>query len=917
MELQHLTRLGKRIGLSVIFLSLIPASIVKAQVVPDGTLKSTVETIQELMKIDGGLTEGSNLFHSFEEFNIPEGMEASFENALEIENIFTRVTGDSASTINGTLSAQGGANLFLMNPNGIVFGQDASINIGGSFIATTADNIQFQDGAEFAASPTEDPTPLLTNEIPIGLGFGSYSNSGAITVNGAGNQLTQEATNEPTSVDTSLNGLQVDAGNTLGLIGNSINIDGGIINPSDANVELIGATEGLVSIEDLNDALGFSSEEVVSSGDVSLSQQALVGNNGRVNVSGNNLSITDGSKIISLNQDDSEGSNISINADSSLTLNGITPSSDDVRSGIQADTVGVGRAGDIDIKTPELVLKDGARIGANTFGDGNGGNVSIEADSINLSENPIIINASTYGAGDAGSIDVNTNNLKVADGGLISSATRGSGRGGNVSVNANDIELTGATPEVGNFSSISALSLAEGDAGSVNVDTSTLRISDGGAVSTTAVAGGSAGNTTVNASESIRVEGDAGQESSISSSVFAVPNFEPTGNAGKLSINTPSLTIANGAVVGVNNQGAGEGGNLFISSENIELDTEGSISSATVSGQGGNITIDTDNLQIDNQSTIEATADNQGGGGNININATNITAKKNSDISANAEGGDGGNITIDTETLLGLDNSDITANAVEGDGGNINITATSILGFEERPELTPLSDITASSDFGVDGTVTINSPETNAEEDVQVSAKKPETPLTPLEFVKGCQLPEGILTTRGRGVPESPYPFPFGHLSYDEDVYKKAEETLKRERLRQQREEQKNGISKREAEERRQERELAMLREKQRLLPNRHAHLKYEVTDDREVGPMLLPAPQGRLVGDPDGRTDKNAIPIFYSQSNELPPISQEKRLRQEGNVLVINPDGSQHFVRMFLMSHPTEEMCQNTVGRN
>ena len=125
LQLLHMPTHLFKIGLSLVMGMVTVPHEASAQVVPDGTLKSTVETIQELMKIDGGLREGSNLFHSFEEFNIPEGMEASFENALEIENIFTRVTGDSAPSINGTLSAQGGANLFLMHPNGIVFGQNA------------------------------------------------------------------------------------------------------------------------------------------------------------------------------------------------------------------------------------------------------------------------------------------------------------------------------------------------------------------------------------------------------------------------------------------------------------------------------------------------------------------------------------------------------------------------------------------------------------------------------------------------------------------------------------------------------------------------------------------------------------------------------------------------------------------------
>ena len=903
MERKHLNRLGKRISLSVIFFLSYPANLVKAQVVPDGTLKSTVETIQELMKIDGGLRDGSNLFHSFEEFSIPEGMEASFENALEIENIFTRVTGDSASSINGTLSAQGGANLFLMNPNGIVFGQDASINIGGSFIATTADSIQFADETEFAATETEDFTPLLTNEIPIGLGFGSNSNSGTITVNGVGNQIESESLRTPTRIGTNSDGLKVNSGETLALVGDRVNLNGGIVTTEGGAIEIVGVEEGTVGI---NQDFQLDYSNIDSLGTVELEQQALISNTGKqssdISITGADISIEDGSKVLLQNNADVSPGNLEVSASDSVVLEGTSDTG--VGSGIQAQTTSAEKAGNINLDTQRLVLKDGSRVGSNTYGNGEGGDTRISAtESVEIVGNSAnIINASTYSLGDAGSINLTTNKLRITEGGGISSSTLDSGNGGNLNIEANSIELIGNLSEPNSLSAISAVSFSpQGNAGSVTVTTDTLEIVDGGAISTTSIGDGAAGNVTVDALKKIEISGQTESfPSAISSAVVTGGDLEfraqigvsenPSGSSGSVSVNTPSLEIVEGGEISVANEGVGSVGTLSINADDINLDESGSITAASASG-------------------------NQAGGGNININATNITAKKNSDISASATGGDGGNITIDTETLLGLNNSDITANAVEGDGGNINITATSILGYQERPELTFFSDITASSEFGVDGTVTINSPETNAEEEIEIVAKKVEVLIVPLEFIKGCRLPGGILQTRGRGVPESPYPSPFGYLSHDEDVYKLAEETLRQERLKQQREEQKNGIREQEARERKQQRELAMLRERQRNLPNRHSHLMYEVTDDRDVGAMLLPAPKGKLVGDPSGRTDKNAIPVFLSQSNELPPISREKRLRSEGNVLVVNPDGSQHFVRMFITEHPTEQMCQSTVG--
>jgi filamentous hemagglutinin family protein len=130
-------------------------SIVSAQIIPDETLaaESSVVTPDNIRGIESGLAEGealrvrisggairgSNLFHSFREFNIGEGKGGYFENPAAIENIFSRVTGSNPSNILGTLGVLGNANLFFLNPNGILFGPNASLDLRGSFLATTAD----------------------------------------------------------------------------------------------------------------------------------------------------------------------------------------------------------------------------------------------------------------------------------------------------------------------------------------------------------------------------------------------------------------------------------------------------------------------------------------------------------------------------------------------------------------------------------------------------------------------------------------------------------------------------------------------------------------------------------------------------------------------------------------------------------
>ena len=153
--------------------------------------------------INGGDRVGDNLFHSFREFSILEGGSASFDNAADIQNIVGRVTGNNASNIDGGIRAQGNANLFLINPNGIIFGTEASLRIGGSFIASTADSIQFVDGVSFSATDSQSQ-PQLTLSLPFGLQFG-----GATT-----NIINQGR-------------LEVNPGNTLALVGSDIFIQGG------------------------------------------------------------------------------------------------------------------------------------------------------------------------------------------------------------------------------------------------------------------------------------------------------------------------------------------------------------------------------------------------------------------------------------------------------------------------------------------------------------------------------------------------------------------------------------------------------------------------------------------------------------------------------------------------------------------
>lgn len=160
-----------------------------SQIIPDQSLpmNSVVTKSGLTHTITGGTTRGVNLYHSFQEFSVPFNNTAYFNNASHVQNIVTRVTGNSTSNIDGLIKANGNANLFLLNPQGITFGTNAKLDIGGTFVGTTASNFKLTDGSEFSATNPQAP-PLLTSNITQGLQYG-MSNQGA-TITNQGNLST-------------------------------------------------------------------------------------------------------------------------------------------------------------------------------------------------------------------------------------------------------------------------------------------------------------------------------------------------------------------------------------------------------------------------------------------------------------------------------------------------------------------------------------------------------------------------------------------------------------------------------------------------------------------------------------------------------------------------------------------------------
>lgn len=701
-----------------------------AQIKPDLTLdreNSVVEQKrfgdgQKRKLIRGGAERGTNLFHSFKEFNIGVGESVYFAQPTTIKNIFTRVTGGKISQIFGNLGVLGNANLYFVNPSGIVFGKNATLDIKGSFLATTADKILFTDGREFNA--VNPGNPILTINVPIGLGF--TSKSGDIKVEGTGHNL-NFYNFFPTDNPISNNGLISQPGNTLALVGGNIIFDGGVVKAPNGHIELGSVSSGIVTFDLTNSQWQFNYEQVQKFQNItfkSLSLADVSGSNpGEISVQGNQLLITKASNLFIQNLENGKDGSIKVNVSKLIVSGGlvrdelILPGSPNALelasqgiiiteaitvptftpSSIAIENLSKKHGSNINITASQIIVDSGAQIGSKGF-SGIGGTINIKSENIQVIGStgdlgfskrnidlPSRIGSSVLFEGSGGNVNISAKNILIKNGANMGSLTLGTGASGDIELKvSNSIKIIGASPFSLAASSLTSTSLSEGNSGKISLFTGKLILQKGGSVFTSAFAEGNAGQVNINAS-TIKLQGvdlTGTYASQIRSSVYSpLSNFKsffvlpetPTGNSGDVTINSRNLRISERAVISVQNQGTGNAGSLSINSDNISLSTQGSVNAATLFGQGGNIQIKSKNLLINN-GEITATAGDLGNGGNINI---------------------------DTDILVGLNNSSIVANAFQGNGGNIQIQTAGLF-------ISDTTLIQASSRLGIDGQVQIN-----------------------------------------------------------------------------------------------------------------------------------------------------------------------------------------------------------------
>ena len=720
---------------SIIGVSFLASTSVNSQIIPDrtlgneGSILSLEQTINGIPShlIEGGTRRGGNLFHSFQQFNINEGKGAYFANPEGVVNIFSRVTGANTSQIMGKLGVLGNANLFFLNPHGIVFGANSSLNIRGSFIASTADSIIFDNGFGFSATHPQE-VPLLTINTPIGLQTGA--NPQAII------NRSQAENSEGKKI-----GLRIEPQQKIIFIGGNINLEGGIISAEGGQIEL--ASIGENSRINYGSTLDYST--ALTFGDINLTQGSILDvdgeQQGEIRIQGRNLLLTDGSLIDADNSTASPGKPINITTSESVELVGSGASAGD--SQISIAPFAQGNGGNLTITTQRLTLRDGAYIIGNVAQNATGkaGVITINATELVELKGQVadgsfpsdieLGTGSNSPSGRAGTIIINTKFLQVQDGGFITTSSFRSSPadGGNINIFASEsVELSGVfrggNGAAGLFAQVNPGT--RGNAGQIRVETKRLNVTNGGQISISTQSVGNAGQMIINATESIEVKGGGLREdgsrfnSGLFSSVGRRDITNSSGQGGNIILNTGKLVVDQ-APITAQTFGSGDGGSILINAQEISILNGGVISANTFGkGQGGSVNLNVqDSLSLSGsgqlftppgitdipitKSAIFVASEGSGNAGNIKIKASNIQLDTATTISASTIDAQGGNVDLNTRNSLILRNGSSITAASEGIGnaGNLNLQGGQI-------ELYDGSTLQTTTTSGEGGDISIN-----------------------------------------------------------------------------------------------------------------------------------------------------------------------------------------------------------------
>ncbi|MGF1538321.1 MAG: filamentous hemagglutinin N-terminal domain-containing protein, partial [Elainellaceae cyanobacterium] len=632
--------------------------------------------------IRGGDARGQNLFHRFRQFDIPAGSEAYFANPAGIENILGRVNNPmgTPSQILGTLGVDGPANLFLLDSNGILFGENARLDVQGSFFASTADDVRLENGVRAFESLDNDITADDLTVDPRAFIFNQLQpDRGDIRV-----ETLPPDPEDPTTADR---GIVVPDGESLILLGSNVEVDGGYLRAPGGRIQIgaVAETPGNrgVRLRFVPDVQEFRlrAGNNVEFADVTFENGAIA------DVTITETSERDGGNIVisGRNVDILSGSNFCAGVGGAENCGG--------EVGLQAGSENT-RPGNIFIEASDTVTIQGAgtRIGNNI---NPGGQIDPTADIFEAIE--MLDSPDTEEPIDVlfGSILIFGNDIDIKRGARITTSTSGIGNAGVVFLSGNTVSLDAAlSPQnepTGLFSSVlsgqDGQEDGRGNAGGIVVLAgSTYSQTNGALVVSGTFADGDAGQIEITAGDILIA--DPGTE--ITSSVFGPSfGFMGVGDAGGITLSaTNSFTITNEAVIRSSTDSRGNAGTVAINGGTVEVSgnalIESSVTPQAVAGsEAGIITLVSDEEISVNSSRIESdVAVNRGIAGGVGLFAPLIVLDDGAQVSTSTFSGrrsSAGAVILQGDRIQLLNDSVIFNNVERGSIGStaglVSITA--------------------------------------------------------------------------------------------------------------------------------------------------------------------------------------------------------------------------------------------------
>lgn len=684
----------------------------QADVVLDGSFGRTDILGGRNIMIDAALGQqvGNNLFHSFKTFNLQAAQTANFTGNIDVKNIISRVTGGEMSMIDGTLRSTMPADLYFINPAGILFGEHAKLDLAGSAHFSTANVIKLGETGQFSATTPQNS--LLTVAPPSAFGF--LDSPAALTIQNSKLQLSEGQT------------LSLLAGQ-LALDGSQITIPKGkiqlvsVATPSELSLkhnqlaEIDSSSLGDLQLTDTNLEVNDGGALILRGKQIDLRNSQLlartVDNNSQgIDIQAENLNMVDGRSLLSASTDGrGPGGAISIHLTGNLRLAQSSQIAANSRN--ESDQVN-GNAGTIHITANTVEFSEDAGIQSGSLGTGNGGQVIIDAQTIHLNHGVILVASgsklpngghagnitlntthlvmqqgtklisSTLGGGNAGTIHITADTMELSDEGQIWSSTLSTGTGGDIKIDAKEIYL--------NNSHLFADSVSEqpnaGDAGNIRLTTNKLAMTQGAILDSATINNGKAGAIQIVA-DTVQLSDNAVIQSTTSSS----------GSGGQINLEVKQdINLQNANILATSESeqpNAGNAGDMFITAGSLTMTQQSQLSSSAQVGNSGTIQVIVDNLDLSGESYISNNVSGSGNGGKVSIQAKQRVNLDEATVFANSQSeqpnaGDAGSIILTTDqlSLRGAQLSSETFS--DGRGGIIEVHANHVIldGYTHDPE---------------------------------------------------------------------------------------------------------------------------------------------------------------------------------------------------------------------------------------